>query len=342
MSPSDRTRAANQSYRSLSNMTVVRNELQVVGDSTFNADRAYGQASSTDTTIGIDYEVVFPQKSDMYHGYFYKFAMKSLTGSPITGVSYGVAADIDVTDALLGGDASENAGAGDEDNGWIGGQAGQSDTAGNFLPYNDWMALFFVPVTGPCYLNGATAAQVLGNPDYVHPTNAFEPDSLYALFNRFGALGSWGTDIYEDTSVTNDDISVMMVNAYNQTISNSTITHWGFGVAASNISVPDLEATIAALRTGANAECQVDCAIGVPGDVNESGAITAADVIVMVGYVFKGGPPPDPCAANGDVDCNGSVTAADIIYLVNHVFKGAKAPCDICNDPGAMECVLNP
>jgi hypothetical protein len=76
--------------------------------------------------------------------------------------------------------------------------------------------------------------------------------------------------------------------------------------------------------------------------VNESGAITAADVIVMVGYVFKGGPPPDPCAANGDVDCNGSVTAADIIYLVNHVFKGAKAPCDICNDPGAMECVLNP
>ena len=49
MSPADRTRAANQSYRSLSNMTVVRNELQVVGDSTFNADRAYGQASSTDT-----------------------------------------------------------------------------------------------------------------------------------------------------------------------------------------------------------------------------------------------------------------------------------------------------
>jgi hypothetical protein len=60
----------------------------------------------------------------------------------------------------------------------------------------------------------------------------------------------------------------------------------------------------------------------------------------MVGYVFKGGAPPEPCEANGDVNCSGTVTAADIIYLVNHVFKGQPAPCDICNSLTAMECVL--
>jgi hypothetical protein len=85
-----------------------------------------------------------------------------------------------------------------------------------------------------------------------------------------------------------------------------------------------------------------ECPILVAGDVNENGSISAADIIHMVQHVFKGGPPPEPCAANGDVNCSGSVTAADIIYLVVHVFKSGPPPCDICHEPAAMECVLNP
>ena len=75
----------------------------------------------------------------------------------------------------------------------------------------------------------------------------------------------------------------------------------------------------------------VDCLINVAGDVNSTGAITSADIIYMVAYVFKGGDPPMPCAANGDVNCDGVVTSSDIIYLVGHVFKGGWPPCDICN-----------
>ena len=41
---------------------------------------------------------------------------------------------------------------------------------------------------------------------------------------------------------------------------------------------------------------------------------------------------PLPCEANGDVNCSGSITSADIIYMVGHVFKGGAAPCDICLD----------
>jgi hypothetical protein len=63
------------------------------------------------------------------------------------------------------------------------------------------------------------------------------------------------------------------------------------------------------------------------GDVNNSGSITSADIIYLVGYVFKGGPPPFPVVSEGDVNCTGSITSSDIIYLVNYVFKGGAAPC---------------
>jgi hypothetical protein len=65
----------------------------------------------------------------------------------------------------------------------------------------------------------------------------------------------------------------------------------------------------------------------VRGDANSSGAITAADIIYLVGYVFKGGPAPVPVTTAGDVNCSGAVTAADIIYLVGYVFKGGPPPC---------------
>ena len=68
----------------------------------------------------------------------------------------------------------------------------------------------------------------------------------------------------------------------------------------------------------------------ITGDVNVSGAVTSADIIVMVNHVFKGGPAPLPCAAAGDANCTGNLTSSDIITLVNFVFKGGPAPCDVC------------
>ena len=82
----------------------------------------------------------------------------------------------------------------------------------------------------------------------------------------------------------------------------------------------------------------VDCLIDVAGDVNLSGALTSADVIFLVGYVFKSGNAPLPCAANGDVNCDGGVSASDILYLVKHTFGGGQPPCDICNF-SELECV---
>jgi hypothetical protein len=62
------------------------------------------------------------------------------------------------------------------------------------------------------------------------------------------------------------------------------------------------------------------------GDANYDEKLTAADIIYLVNYVFKGGPGPTCSPESGDVNCSGTTNSADIIYLVNHVFKGGLPP----------------
>jgi len=73
------------------------------------------------------------------------------------------------------------------------------------------------------------------------------------------------------------------------------------------------------------------CPIVVAGDVDNTGNITASDLIRMVSFVFKGGTTPQPCRASGDVNCSGTINASDVIALVNYVFKGAAPPCNVCS-----------
>lgn len=81
------------------------------------------------------------------------------------------------------------------------------------------------------------------------------------------------------------------------------------------------------------------CLVTLTGDVNVSGNITSADIIVEVNYVFKSGAPPQPCVAAGDTNCSGTITSADIIGLVNYTFKGGAAPCNVCTIvPGQWAC----
>ena len=100
------------------------------------------------------------------------------------------------------------------------------------------------------------------------------------------------------------------------------------------IPVGSILAASAAIET-----VQSSCPITLPGDVNNSGAITQADIIYLVNYVFKSGAAPQPCVAAGDVNCSGTVRSADIITLVNFVFIRGNPPCDICaNSSLAAEC----
>ena len=62
------------------------------------------------------------------------------------------------------------------------------------------------------------------------------------------------------------------------------------------------------------------------GDSNADGAVSIADLVFLINYLFKWGAWPDPLWV-GDVNCDKRVTIADAVYLINYLFKFGPAPC---------------
>jgi hypothetical protein len=65
------------------------------------------------------------------------------------------------------------------------------------------------------------------------------------------------------------------------------------------------------------------------GDVNGGGAVEAGDVVYLIGYLFRGGPAPQPMCI-GDANCSGMVEAGDVVYLIGYLFRGEEPPCPEC------------
>jgi len=63
-----------------------------------------------------------------------------------------------------------------------------------------------------------------------------------------------------------------------------------------------------------------------PGDANQDGRISLADVVVKINYIFRSGPRPFPMSVADD-DCNGTIDLNDIICAVNYIFKGQTQGC---------------
>ena len=238
----------------------------------------------------------------------------------------GAAADLDV-DSL----SASNDGIASEAKQYVGAQGGYGDTSG-FIAQNNYAAVFYVALDSNCSNTGA-GAQVLDNVDYIYPENGFVTDTLLNWYET--AIVGWGSNTQQQDTIT--DVNVIMKDR-GETWTNTETYEWSFGLAVSDVSQSDLESQIAKLRTAVNSACLSGCPITLTGDVNVSGAITSADIIFMVGFVFKGGPGPSPCDAAGDVNCSGAVTSADIIYLVGFVFKGGPAPCDGCTSTLVAGC----
>jgi hypothetical protein len=97
------------------------------------------------------------------------------------------------------------------------------------------------------------------------------------------------------------------------------------------LEVLDRDATFHALNWNAPTITVVPCPSDRMGDVNASGEITSSDVIYVVNFTFKGGPPPLPVINAADMDCNFRVTSSDVIGLFNYVFKSGPEPCPCSN-----------
>jgi photosystem II stability/assembly factor-like uncharacterized protein len=61
------------------------------------------------------------------------------------------------------------------------------------------------------------------------------------------------------------------------------------------------------------------------GDANGDRQITITDVVYLINYLFKGGPPSNHWEA-ADANCDGKVSVSDVVYLINYIFKGGPPP----------------
>lgn len=66
------------------------------------------------------------------------------------------------------------------------------------------------------------------------------------------------------------------------------------------------------------------------GDVNNDGIVNVGDVVYLISYLYKGGPPPVPMSM-GDVNCDGIVNLGDVVFLIGYLYRGGPVPR--CCDP---------
>lgn len=63
----------------------------------------------------------------------------------------------------------------------------------------------------------------------------------------------------------------------------------------------------------------------IRGDANADGEINAGDIIYLIVYFFRDGPPP-PTLEHGDANGDGVINVADIIFLKSYLFLNGPAP----------------
>jgi len=61
------------------------------------------------------------------------------------------------------------------------------------------------------------------------------------------------------------------------------------------------------------------------GDVNDDGTIDILDIVFIINYKYKTGPPPDPLVS-GDVNSDGDINILDVVSLINYKYKGGTEP----------------
>ena len=229
-----------------------------------------------------------------------------LTGSTNPeGGYFGIAADWDVQ-AKHG---SDNWGGYDEDLNLI----WQQGDSAEFLNYYGAFQFLDAEVTqgGSTIYHGTAplGAHVLNNAKQLYPYSGYNDDSLY----KFMSTATWSVE-QEDSMQDNSTLmSMAQVTAPDPT----TVIELKYLLLVTDKGLDSLKANAVKLS-----EIITQCT-SLSGDANGDGKISVSDVVYLINYLFKGGPPPvNPSDANGD----GKISVSDVVYLINYLFKGGLPP----------------
>jgi len=289
-------------YRDLFGTQLWRGRGAWAGDSTsFPRYTAWSDSTmSNDSAVGLAYEAWVPTSGDSADFVLWRIQLYGRKGLVYL-ASFGAAADWDLPSTS----GANNYGGVDTAR-----QMVYQTGNGSNTNYAAGMALLRTPAVG-----GAVGS----NPDDVYPTGGFTPSRLYEQMTTSGFRVD-GSDI---------DLHCIL-SAFKGTIPMSPPLEFELVFLSSRTDTTGLQMALARAQELSDTLRYISCPVELTGDVNVDGVLTSADIIYLVGYVFKAGPPPQPIALSGDVDCSGATTSADIIYLVNFVFKSGPAPCDVC------------
>ena len=62
------------------------------------------------------------------------------------------------------------------------------------------------------------------------------------------------------------------------------------------------------------------------GDVNGDFVVNVGDIVYLVTYLYKGGPPPMCPSNRGDCESSGVIDVGDIVYLNAFLYQGGPEP----------------
>ena len=207
----------------------------------------------------------------------------------------------------------------------------------------DFVKAIALDDSGRVYVTGYASGSGTVN-DYT--TIKYHPNGDTAWVRRYNGVGNWSDQAYD---IVVDEFFNVYVTGYSYNTSYradyTTIKYLPNGDSAwakiyLGSSLYDFYAYSIAVQ-GSGEVYVSGCGFGggadldfvtikyvqfLRGDANHDKKVTIADIVYLVSYLFKFGPPPNPIQS-GDANCDGKVTIADIVYLVSYLFKFGPVPC---------------
>ncbi|OGC77361.1 MAG: hypothetical protein A2145_03140 [candidate division Zixibacteria bacterium RBG_16_40_9] len=163
-------------------------------------------------------------------------------------------------------------------------------------------------------------AHILSNERYVGVD--YDDNELY----------TWASDsgVQHDFSPY-EDINSILTSVCFDTIVDTTSYIQGLAVTTKGLDT--LHFTVAEMRWSMGLFTQLfEPDLYMAADANHNGKHDLPDIIVLVNYVFKGGPIPCP-ECTGDANNTNTINLADIMVLVNHIFRGGPKPAKDVDGP---------